>query len=482
MEGIVAYGGYIPRLRIDRGVIYKAVGWLNPATFMKGEKAVGNFDEDSLTMAVAAGMECLKGLDRKTIDALYFASTTPPYAERQNAEIAATALDLKSRIRTADFTGTLKAGTTALLSAVDSVKAGSMQAALICSADQRTGKPGSAQEEIFGDGAAALLIGSDDVAAQFIGSFSVSYDFADHWRSAGSIFDRQWEDRFIRDAGYVKFVVEVLEGLAKETGITADQISKVIYPCLYTADFKKIARTQKLSEQQIVEPLGGQIGFTGTPDPFIHLVKALDEARPGDRIAVVAFGAGAEAVLFEVTENIDKLKGARRGIGYYIENKRQLNNYEKMVSFRNLLPMEKGIRGEVVPPTAISALWRIRDQILGLYGTRCEACGTPQFPAQRVCVKPDCGAVNQMVPYRFSDKKGKLFTFTSDYLAYSVNPPSIYGVVDFEGGGRYQFDLTDVDIEDVKVDMPLEMSFRRKYLDEDAGIHSYFWKAIPAMP
>ena len=481
MEGIVSYGGYIPRLRIDRKLIYQAVGWLNPATFMKGEKAVANFDEDSLTMGVAAGIECLKGVDRAGVDALYFASTTPPYAERQNAEIAATALDLKSRIRTADFTGTLKAGTTALLSAVDAVKAGSMKSVLVCSADQRTGKPGSAQEEIFGDGAAAILTGSENVIAKFLGSYSVSYDFTDHWRSTGSIFDRQWEDRFIRDVGYTKFVVDVLEGLAKEAGMASDQISKVVYPCLYAADFKKIARALKLADQQIVEPLVGRIGFTGTPDPFIHLAMALDRAKPGDRIAVVGFGAGADAVLFEVTENIEKSRGIRGSVEHYLKIKRQLAGYEKMISFRNLLPMEKGIRGENIPPTAMSALWRNRDQVLGLYGSQCRACGTPQFPAQRICVKPDCGAVDQMVPYRFSDKKGTLFTFTGDYLAFCTNPPSIYGIVDFEGGGRYQFDLTDVDLENVKVGMPLEMSFRKKYLDEKAGIHGYFWKAVPVL-
>ncbi|MCP4577249.1 MAG: hypothetical protein GY846_13310 [Deltaproteobacteria bacterium] len=59
MSGIVSYGAYIPRYRIDRKLIYKAMGWLNPATFMPGEKAVANYDEDSLTMAVAAGIDCL---------------------------------------------------------------------------------------------------------------------------------------------------------------------------------------------------------------------------------------------------------------------------------------------------------------------------------------------------------------------------------------------------------------------------------------
>ena len=173
MAGVVSYGAYIPKYRIDRKLVYKAMGWLNPATYMPGEKAVANYDEDSLTMAVAAGTDCVTGIDRSGINAVFFATATPPFAERQNAEIIATALDAPSEIRTADFTDSLKAGTTAMLSAVDAVKAGSAKNVLVCAADCRTGKAGSSQEEIFGDGAAAILIGQDDGIARFKGSFSV---------------------------------------------------------------------------------------------------------------------------------------------------------------------------------------------------------------------------------------------------------------------------------------------------------------------
>jgi len=168
MSGIVSYGAYVPKYRIDRKLIYKSMGWLNPATFMPGEKAVAQtYDEDSVTMAVAAGIDCLSGIERAGVDAVFFATATSPYTERQSAEIIATALDCRADIRTADFTDTLKAGTTAVLSAVDAVKAGSLKKAIVCAADMRIGKAGSAQEEIFGDGAAALLIGEEDVVAEF---------------------------------------------------------------------------------------------------------------------------------------------------------------------------------------------------------------------------------------------------------------------------------------------------------------------------
>jgi hydroxymethylglutaryl-CoA synthase len=477
MSGIVSYGAYIPRYRIDRKRIYKAMGWLNPATFMPGEKAVANCDEDSITMAVAAGIDCLTGIDREKVDAVFFATSTPPYAERQNAEIMATAFDCRADIRTADFTDALKAGTTAILSAMDAVKAGSLKNLLVCSGDMRIGKAGSPQEEIFGDGAAALLLGEEDVVAEFVGSFSISHDFVDHWRGAGKRFDQQWEDRFIRDEGYTRFIVEAMEGLEKECGIKSSALSRIVYPCLYAGDFKKILQILGLSESQLVAPLLGKVGYTGAADPLLHLVRALEEAEPGDRIAVVGYGAGADALLFEVTGKIETIRANRRGVRKHLKRRSELNSYEKMVAFRNLLPTEKGIRGDTVAFTAFSALWRNRKEVLGLYGSRCEACGTPQYPVQRICVKPDCGVIDEMSPYRFSDKKGTLFTYTGDNLAFSLNPPAIYGIVDFEGGGRFWFDLTDVDLEEIKVDMPVEMSFRKKYEDETSGIHGYFWKA-----
>jgi uncharacterized OB-fold protein len=86
-----------------------------------------------------------------------------------------------------------------------------------------------------------------------------------------------------------------------------------------------------------------------------------------------------------------------------------------------------------------------------------------------------------MEPYRFSDKQGALFTYTGDNLAFSPAPPAIYGIVDFDGGGRYVFDLTDVDLEEVQVGMSIEMRFRKKYVDEKAGIHGYFWKGVPVV-
>jgi uncharacterized OB-fold protein len=84
-----------------------------------------------------------------------------------------------------------------------------------------------------------------------------------------------------------------------------------------------------------------------------------------------------------------------------------------------------------------------------------------------------------MEPYRFSDKKGKIVSYTGDNLAASLNPPAIYGQVVFEEGGKYMFDFTDCDLESLSTGMGVEMSFRRKYRDQKRDIAGYFWKAVP---
>jgi len=458
--------------------IYGALGWLNPASLLPGEKAVANYDEDSITMAVASAMDCMNGLEREKIDGLFFATTTTPYNERQNAGIIATALDLSPAIRTSDFTTSIKAGTGALISAYDAVSSGSAKNVMVCASDCRLGKPGGFQEEIYGDGAAALLFGDSGVIASVEGTYSLSYDFMDNWRAAGDKYNRTWEDRWVRDEGYGKFISEAISGLLNKYKLTPKDFSKVVYPCLYTRAHADIGKKLGFEADQIQDHMFTSIGNTGTAYTLQLLVAALEGAKPGDRILVASYGNGSDALFLEVTGEIEKARD-RRGIKGHLASKKDLGSYEKYVTFREVMTIDTGGRGEEVAPTQISTLWRERRMVLGLCGSKCKRCGTPQYPPQEICVNPKCGAVGEMESYRFSHKKGHLFTYTGDILAFSPSPPAIYGMVDFEGGGRWLFDLIDCELDSLEVGMPVEMSFRRKYHDVTRGIHAYYWKATP---
>ena len=79
MIGITSYGGYIPRLRLNRMSVFQNMGWFAPAIIMvaQGERSFCNWDEDSVTMAVAAAKDCLAGAKKESVDGLYLCSTTP---------------------------------------------------------------------------------------------------------------------------------------------------------------------------------------------------------------------------------------------------------------------------------------------------------------------------------------------------------------------------------------------------------------------
>ncbi len=476
MTGITSFGAYIPRYRMSRKTITSAMGWFN-AVGVPGEKAVANYDEDSVTMAVAAGLDCLSGPSREGLEGLYLATVTPPYRERQDAGIVAAALDLGSAIRTVDFTDSTKAGTAALLAGCEAVKAGATKSIIVCASDCRVGKPGSLEEANYGDGAAAFLIGDSGVIASLEGSHSVSHDFMDRWKAEDDKFVHTSEDRWIRDEGYTKFIPEAISGLLKKYKLSISDFAKVIYPCLYPREYTAIGRSLKLDPSQMQQEILSTVGDTGTAHPLMMLVAALEEAKPGDRILVASYGYGSDALFFKVTGETEKV-GERRGMKKHLTSKKELTSYEKYLSFRNVLTVEKGLRGET-GPTQVALTWRDRKIILSLHGSKCKACGTAQYPAQRVCVNPNCGAVDQMEDYCFSDKKGRLFSYTGDNLAFSVSPPEMYGVIDWDGGGRYVLDVTDTEPESLKVDMPVEMTFRRRYTDELHGICGYFWKATP---
>ncbi|MCP4666344.1 MAG: hydroxymethylglutaryl-CoA synthase family protein, partial [Deltaproteobacteria bacterium] len=168
MIGITSYGGYIPRLRLDRMGIFQSMGWFAPAIVMvaQGERSFCNWDEDSLTMAVAAAQDCLIGKDKQSVDGAFLCSTTLPFDDRLNAGILKTALNLRDNLNAADFTSSLRAGTTALIEAFSAVRSGDKNQVLVTATDKRLAKMGYFYEMWFGDGAASLLVGDTDVIAE----------------------------------------------------------------------------------------------------------------------------------------------------------------------------------------------------------------------------------------------------------------------------------------------------------------------------
>ena len=471
MVGIRSYGAYIPLYRLERSQIVQA--WRSPFP-VPGEKAVANYDEDSLTMAFAAARDCMTGIDPNEIDGLFFASTTSPYKEKQASTTIAGAMALRRDIITADFGGSLRAGTIALRSAIDAVKAGSAKNILVTASDLRLAGANGMNEMFLGDGAGALLISNEAVAAEFIGSHTVSEDFFDQWRSDQDTFVRSYEERFLREKGFTRMVPEAVNAALNKCDMKPQDITR--FAC-YTGDPRHVNAAAKIIEfdpAQVQDPMFMSTGLTGTAMPLMLLVAAIEETKAGDNILVGGYSDGCDALVFKLNEQIENVRD-RRGIKHHLESKRLMANYQQYVLWRGLMYMEPQSR-PARPTISLSALWRDQKWGLCLYGSRCTKCGTPQIPPQRVCLV--CQAVDQCEPYSFADKKGKLTSFSHDHLAITDVPPITVSVVDFEGGGRLTCNMTDREPdESVVAGMDVEMTFR--WMHYVGGVHSYWWKCKP---
>ena len=479
MIGITSFGAYIPRLRLSRQAAVDANRWFNPALkgLAKGERAMCNWDEDALTMAVEAARDCLGSTDRADIDRVTLASTTLPFKDRQNAAIVGEALNLRDDIATLDIASSMRCGTSALLSAFDAAAAHADARALITAGEHRRAKAASPQELQYGDAAAAFMIGSQNVIAELVGQHQVAVDFVDHYRGENEQFDYYWEERWARDEGLLKIVPAAIEKLLAKTETTASDIDHLILPVALRSA-KGICRMTGIAEDALSDTLTHVMGDSGAAHPLVMLAACLQGTGPGKTILLVGYGQGCDAILLRTRDAISDYS-APNGVPGYLARRQEEANYNRYLAFNGLIVQDKGIRSELDKQTAVSALYRNRDMVLGFVGGRCTACGTVQFPRTRACVNPNCGKFNTQEPHPMSDAKAHVQSWTADNLTYSPDPPHHFGMIVFDDGGRMMMDFTDVEQGAVDVDMSVRMVFRVKDYDERRGFRRYFWKAAP---
>src|SRR6202166_4095880 len=182
MAGIVSYGSYVPYRRLKRSAIAAVLG--TPGG--KGERAIASFDEDSVSMAVEASRDALKSAPSGDVQALIFATTTPPYAEKLSAAVISAAAQLPAEIRASDMTGSVRAGMSALLQGADAI-AGGAKRALVAIGDCRLAAPEGKAEQTTGDGAVAFILGAENVIAEIEASSSLTREFLDTCVPMGSV-------------------------------------------------------------------------------------------------------------------------------------------------------------------------------------------------------------------------------------------------------------------------------------------------------
>lgn len=476
-SGILSFGAYIPKKRLQRAAIHAANAWFAGSLkgLAKGERAIGDWDEDPITMAVEAARDTLQGVDRATVGGVMLASTTLPFADRQNSGVIKEALTLADETGAMDVTGSQRAATSMLIQAL---KGAGERPQLCLAAEMRKARPASEGEMVHGDAAAGLLVGTGDPVAIFRGSHSTTIDFVDHYRAAGMDFDYGWESRWIRDEGYTGLIGGAVKSGLAALGVEAGAIDRFILPIAVRGVPEGLAKKAGIRPEAVADTLSASVGDSGAAHPLLMLVAALETARPGETILLVGFGQGVDLILLETTEALTKL-APRKGVKGNIARGIRDENYLRWLFHRGLLDLERGMRAEADQKQPGTTLWRNRKAVLGLVGGRCTRTGTVQFPRSDIGVNPNDHAAHTQEDYPLAEKRARIVTYTADALTYSPAPPTYYGMIDFEGGGRMMAEFADVAPEDVEVGREMEMVFRIKGTDEQRDFTKYFWKAAP---
>ncbi|HMJ76349.1 MAG TPA: OB-fold domain-containing protein, partial [Iamia sp.] len=437
MRGILALGAHLPHRRLDRTTIAAVAGGGGG----KGTRTVAGYDEDATTLAVEAARSVLRSTS-VTPETLWFATTTPTYADKANATAVHAALRLPSSALAADMVGSARSSVAALVAAL----AGDGPT-LVVTGDVRPGLPGSPDEAAGADAAAAVLVGSESegapVLAELVGRASRTEEFLDRWRTPGDARTRQWEERF-GEKRYVPLGTAAFAAALADARVEAADVSRVLVASPHARAAKAVGRGLGVGKDTVGDDLSASVGNPGATQPLLLLTSALEAAAPGDVVVLLSLADGADALVFRATAAASDWAPARP-VADQVAAGAPLP-YPTYLRWRGLLSTEPPRRPEPARPSA-SAAARSGDWKFGFVASQDRTSGSVHMPPARAAMHG--GAIDDMEARPMADAAGTVVTSTIDRLAYSPSPPIVFAVVDFDGGGRLPVELTDCDADEI---------------------------------
>ncbi|MEE8573376.1 MAG: hydroxymethylglutaryl-CoA synthase [Gemmatimonadota bacterium] len=341
MAGIAGYGAFIPRRRITTEEIARQWG-KDPGTIQRGlllkEKSVPGFDEDTITISVAAGRAALAraGVSPARVGAVYIGSESHPYAVKPSGTVVAEALGIGPEVHVADFEFACKAGTEAMFVALALVESGRVDYALAVGADTSQGAPDDALEYSASAGGAAFLFGRDDPLVEVVDTISFTTDTPDFWRREGEFYPRHG-GRFTGEPAYFKHVSAATTRILDKTGLKPEDFRFVVFH-MPNGKFplsvgKSLGFTREQMDPGWVVPTMGNTYSGSSPT---GLAAVLDVADADDLILITSFGSGAgsDSFVLRATGLLPQRRGLAPSVRSMLDGPRRYVTYGEYAKFR----------------------------------------------------------------------------------------------------------------------------------------------------
>lgn len=447
MGGIKKIGVYIPATCWTESLLKR----------IKGERRIGNYDEDSITMAVCSA----DGMELKDVKELYFISSTPPFHIRSPASFIATVFDIEKTCRSFDVMGGGK-------SAIDLFAKLSLEdsESVIFLSDKKRYPIDTPEFYSSGHSAVSFVI-SKDAPVEFLCSSSVSYESLAEWKNDG-------EEAIITSEVKTEYELrkEVIRGcvddILRESGLKKEDIWMVFFPF---SDFRTSFEMGYLcgfSRSQICSnKLINITGWIGSAHPFLEFFYALETEVLENKFAIIGgLGGGFSACILKINAKAKSL--ITKGVNECLKKRFEIRDLSLLYKITGDIRYEK-----IKPFSPIPLHYREIEECVKLKAQRCKNCNAIQYPWRYLCYK--CESTD-FEPFHLS-RKGRIYTFTKDYLNPVPIQPLIMGVAELEVGGRFYGQMTDIYPENVKIGMDVVLTLRR--LHEGGDFVNYFWKLSP---
>jgi hydroxymethylglutaryl-CoA synthase len=434
----------------------------------RGQIAACAPDEDTLTLAWDAATAALTaaGIEADAVDAVFWGTSRPPFAEGPSLPFLAAALGLSTGVEGALLAGSAHAGMEALNAGADAVASGSARVALVVASDALRPGLGTGFEARCGAGAAAVVLASGAGTATLGTRVSHSRPLVDRYRGDGEVDNRDLYDaRLFREEIFLPSIDAVVTELGSQT-VGAQAVGAWSLPDpdgrLGAVIAKKAGAATAASADAYK-----QCGDTGAAAALLGAVSALAAAGT---VAIVGTGGGrTTGVLVDVEAPVAGAADAAAAL----EGGRPASYPELLRSRGQLIPGGETIPMGVPPESALFA--RGADEMLGLLGGRCVDCGTISTPPSIHPTCINCGGP-KLEPVALA-RGGSVHTYVINHTmpAPFVAPLPI-AVLDMEDGARLMLQVIG-DGTDVGIGTQVRLVLR-KYAHE-RGVPVYGFKARP---
>lgn len=461
---ISAISGHLPDLRFSRVEAIKAMKWSGLGGRKDGYRAIANWDEDPLTMAVESSRDLCTATNQ--IDELVFASTSAYFTDRQQSTTMIDALNLDRSVPTQDVANSRRCAISALRRALHT-----NQNTIISAAEKRKTAIGSPDQLLYGDGAAACLV-SDKGGARLIGCATTSYDFLDRFTSVDQTTPYAYEARFVRQTAVSQILAPTINAACDDAGISPADITVACVHEPIAGSYKALARSTGLTAPNIADNVMAKAGDLGAAHVLFSLGLAFAAAKKGDIILAAGFGSGCDVLIFRI---VSPVAGANKFTDI-LETGTELVEYVRFLNLCGNLDINWGMRSEASLKGQATVYERYGRDMIGFIGGR-DSLGNVQFPKSDMPINPNIDKPETLTDVCLSGEHATIVSLTFDRLNFNPDPPFIFGLVQFDNGARVMMEMVDPPKQSFAVGQRVKMNLRIKFEDKCRGYRTYFWKA-----